>query len=161
MTERISYRVGIDIGGTFTDLALLGTDGRLITRKVSSTPDDYGRGIAEGVVELLREHGLVPDDIVDLVHASTIATNAILEQKGAATSLITTRGFRDVYEIGRINRPESYNLFFRKHVPLIPRSLRLEVTERMTAAGEVHVDRPAQRLEERLDAGLVGAPGVP
>jgi len=137
MAERVGYRIGIDIGGTFTDLALLGTDGSLITRKVSSTPDDYGRGIADGIVELLRELSLKPSDIVDLVHASTIATNAILEQKGAATALITTRGFRDVLELRRLRIPVLYDLQYDKPPPLVPRHLRFEIDERMAAGGRV------------------------
>ncbi len=137
MAERISYRVGIDIGGTFTDLALLGADGRLVTRKVSSTPDDYGRGIAVGILELLCELGLEPGDIADLVHASTIATNAILEQKGAATALITTKGFRDVLELRRLRIPVLYDLQYDKPPPLVPRHLRFEIDERMAAGGKV------------------------
>jgi len=137
MAARTLYRVGIDIGGTFTDLALLGTDGRLVTRKVSSTPDDYGRGIAAGIVELLREVGLEAGDIDDLVHASTIATNAILEQKGAATALVTTRGFRDVLELRRLRIPVLYDLQYDKPPPLVPRHLRFEVDERMGPGGKV------------------------
>ena len=137
MAERVGYRIGIDIGGTFTDLALLGTDGSLITRKVSSTPDDYGRGIADGIVELLSELNLKPSDIVDLVHASTIATNAILEQKGAVTALITTRGFRDVLELRRLRIPVLYDLQYDKPPPLVPRHLRFEIDERMAAGGRV------------------------
>jgi N-methylhydantoinase A len=137
MAQRTAYRVGIDIGGTFTDLALLGTDGRLLTRKVSSTPDDYGRGIAVGIVELLREVGLEAGDIADLVHASTIATNAILEQKGAATALVTTRGFRDVLELRRLRIPVLYDLQYDKPPPLVPRHLRFEVEERMGPGGQV------------------------
>ncbi|MSP48157.1 MAG: hydantoinase/oxoprolinase family protein, partial [Alphaproteobacteria bacterium] len=137
MAARVRYRIGIDIGGTFTDLALLGTDGRLVTRKVSSTPDDYGRGIADGILELLGELGLKPGDIVDLVHASTIATNAILEQKGAATALVTTRGFRDVLELRRLRIPVLYDLQYDKPPPLVPRHLRFEVDERMGPGGQV------------------------
>src|SRR5919201_265160 len=74
-----------------------------------------------------------------VLHGSTVVINAILERRGAQTALITTRGFRDVYEIGRINRPESFNLFFRKHVPLVSRSRRFEVEERLNAEGEVLV----------------------
>ncbi len=137
MAGRVRYRIGIDIGGTFTDLALLGTDGRLITRKVSSTPQDYGRGIADGILELLGEMGLKPGDIVDLVHASTIATNAILEQKGAATALVTTKGFRDVLELRRLSIPVLYDLQYDKPPPLVPRHLRFEVDERMGLGGQV------------------------
>src|SRR5215207_4999822 len=95
-------RVGVDIGGTFTDIVMLGDDGTIQTRKVSSTPDDYARGIADGLVELT---GPVVDEVI---HGTTVATNAILEQTGALTGLITTEGFRDVLEIRRLRMPELY-----------------------------------------------------
>ncbi len=151
MAQRVGYRIGIDIGGTFTDLALLGTDGSLITRKVSSTPDDYGRGIADGIVELLRELNLKPSDIVDLVHASTIATNAILEQKGAATALITTKGFRDVLELRRLRIPVLYDLQYDKPAPLVPRHLRFEIDERMAAGGKVKQPLDLASVEAAAD----------
>ena len=158
MTERIGYRVGIDIGGTFTDLALLGTDGRLITRKVSSTPDDYGRGIADGILELLGERGLKPGDIVDLIHASTIATNAILEQKGAATALVTTRGFRDVLELRRLRIPVLYDLQYDKPPPLVPRHLRFEVDERMGPGGQIREALDPASVE--AVAGQIATSGI-
>ena len=158
MAARVRYRIGIDIGGTFTDLALLGTDGRLITRKVSSTPDDYGRGIADGILELLGEMGLKPGDIVDLVHASTIATNAILEQKGAATALVTTKGFRDVLELRRLRIPVLYDLQYDKPPPLVPRHLRFEVDERMGPGGQVRV--PLDMASVAAVADQVATTGV-
>ena len=158
MAARVRYRIGIDIGGTFTDLALLGTDGRLITRKVSSTPDDYGRGIADGILELLGEMGLKPGDIVDLVHASTIATNAILEQKGAATALVTTRGFRDVLELRRLRIPVLYDLQYDKPPPLVPRHLRFEVDERLGPGGQVRV--PLDMASVAAVADQVATTGV-
>jgi N-methylhydantoinase A len=132
-----SFRIGADIGGTFTDLVLVGGDGRLATRKISSTPDNYGSAIVAGILELVTEHGVAAGALTELVHASTIATNAILEFKGAKTALITTRGFRDVLEMRRLRIPVLYNLQYEKPPPLVPRRLRLEVTERLGARGKL------------------------
>lgn len=131
------YRVGIDIGGTFTDIVILGQDGAVLTRKVSSTPDDYGRAISLGMSQMLQENGIDPADVEEIVHATTVATNAVLEGKGARTGLITTEGFRDVLEFRRVRVPELYNLDYVKPAPLVPRRLRLEVRERIGATGEV------------------------
>jgi N-methylhydantoinase A len=131
------YRIGADIGGTFTDLVLVDGEGRIATRKISSTPDNYGRAIVKGLLEVMSEHGVAPDSLTELVHASTIATNAILEFKGAKTALITTRGFRDVLEMRRLRIPVLYDLQYRKPPPLVPRRLRLEITERLGARGKV------------------------
>src|ERR1700694_451709 len=90
------------------------------------------------------------------LHGTTVAINALLERKGAKTALVTTKGFRDIYEIGRINRPEAYNLFFRKHRPLVERALRVEINERMDAAGEVLrplIDTEVEAVARRLQRG--------
>ena len=139
MTERISYSVGIDIGGTFTDIVFAGSDGALFSRKTLSTPDDYGRGIADGMREGLDMIGAAPEAVDRVVHATTVATNAVLEGKGARTALVTTRGFRDVLEMRRLRIPEMYALNYPKPDPLVPRRLRLEVTERMGPDGEIRV----------------------
>lgn len=139
MSEKRSYRVGIDIGGTFTDIVLAGNDGTLHTKKTSSTPEDYGRGILLGLLEVLAEVGVVPGDIDDLVHATTVAANAVLEDKGARTGLITTEGFRDVLEFRRIRIPELYNLDYVKPTPLVPRRYRLEVRERIGPLGQIRI----------------------
>lgn len=131
------YRVGIDIGGTFTDIVILSQDGAVLTRKVSSTPDDYGRAISVGMSQILQENGIDPAEVEEIVHATTVATNAVLEGKGARTGLITTEGFRDVLEFRRVRVPELYNLDYVKPAPLVPRRLRLEVRERIGATGEV------------------------
>jgi N-methylhydantoinase A len=131
------YRIGADIGGTFTDLVLVDGEGRIATRKISSTPDNYARAIVKGLLELMSEQGVAPDSLTELVHASTIATNAILEFKGAKTALITTRGFRDVLEMRRLRIPVLYDLQYRKPPPLVPRRLRLEITERLGSRGKV------------------------
>ena len=156
MPADIRYRVGVDIGGTFTDVVLLGSDGSLITKKVSSTPDDYGRGIINGVSEVLDDLGLPPSAIDGIVHATTVATNTILEFKGARTALVTTEGFRDVLEMRRLRIPELYNLQYEKPAPLVPRRLIFEVPERMGPRGEVWreldeaaVEAVAAKLAER------------
>jgi N-methylhydantoinase A len=132
--SRSALRVSADVGGTFTDVAVFcDATGELSLGKVLTTPAKIVNGIQSG---LDSAHGTFADTRLFL-HGSTIAINTILERKGARCALLTTRGFRDVYEIGRINRPESYNLFFRKHEPLINRALRFEIAERVDWRGRV------------------------
>jgi N-methylhydantoinase A len=123
--------VGVDTGGTFTDLVLL-QEGEIRVHKVLSTPDDPSQAILQGLSDLGAR-----ENLSTLVHGSTVATNAVLEHKGVRTGLITTAGFRDVLEIGRQTRPKLYNLKVQKEPPLVPRSLRLEVVERLNERGEV------------------------
>jgi N-methylhydantoinase A len=136
-TRRPAYRVGADIGGTFTDLVLLGEDGRIARKKVSSTVHDYAEGILVGLREAFAEHGLRPEEAREVVHGTTIATNAILEHKGARTGLIATRGFRDLLEIRRLRMPRLYRLDWKKPPALVERFLRREVTERVASDGTV------------------------
>ncbi len=143
----------MDIGGTFTDLVFLGPDGRLEKRKLPSTPDDYARAIVDGVRDYLAEAaatGRMP--IAELVHATTVATNAILERKGVRTALITTAGFRDVLELRRIRIPSSYDVGWQKPLPLVPRGLRYEVTERLDAQGDVLEIIKINDLDNIIDA---------
>jgi N-methylhydantoinase A len=134
VTKRETLRLAADIGGTFTDIAAFDeASGRLLLGKALSTPDALVTGIETAVAKAgtnFAEAGL-------FLHGSTIAINTILERTGAKTALLITEGFRDIYEIGRVNRPDSYNLFFTKHRPLVPREHRYEVHERMLATGEV------------------------
>ena len=130
----VEARLGIDIGGTFTDLVLIGSDGSVWTRKVLSTPGDFGRAIVTGVRDLLARAEV---RIKDVAHGTTICSNTILEGKGARTGLITTRGFRDALEIGRMRYPRLYDLTWSKPPPLVPRRWRREVTERLDRDGEV------------------------
>jgi N-methylhydantoinase A len=125
-------RLGVDVGGTFTDLVAL-VDGRLVTAKVPSTP----RNQAEGVLRALEAAGIDPAAVAGFAHGSTVATNALLERRGARTALVTTEGFRDVIEIGRQQRPALYDLARDRPPPLVPRELRFTVRERMGPAGEV------------------------
>ena len=135
MTRRRTtlFRVGVDIGGTFTDLVLLDASGRLHTKKVSSSVDDYARAIVDGLGEVFRDTGITGADLAEVLHGTTVASNAVLEQKGARTGLITTRGFRDVLEIRRLRMPRFYDLTWEKPPPLVERYLRHEVTERIDA----------------------------
>jgi N-methylhydantoinase A len=129
-------RLAADIGGTFTDIAALDEkDGRLLLGKAISTPNQMIDGISQG----LQKAGTEFAEAFIFLHGSTVAINTMIERTGARTALLITEGFRDSYEIGRINRPDAYNLFFRKHVPLIPRSMCFEIRERLFADGEILV----------------------
>jgi N-methylhydantoinase A len=128
-------RLAADIGGTFTDVAAFDDKtGRLLLGKSLSTPSRLVDGISDSVEKAGTRFG----DAALFLHGSTVAINTMLERTGAKTALLITEGFRDVYEIGRVNRPDAYNLYFRKHVPLVERSLRFEISERLTAEGEVY-----------------------
>ncbi|MDQ2884695.1 MAG: hydantoinase/oxoprolinase family protein [Chloroflexota bacterium] len=137
--------VGVDTGGTFTDLVLL-QGGEIRVHKVLSTPDDPSQAIIEGLTTLG-----VRESLSALVHGSTVATNAVLEHKGVRTGLITTAGFRDVLEIGRQTRPKLYDLKVQKEPPLVPRSLRLEVVERLNERGEVMTPLDEASLKAAID----------
>lgn len=130
-------RVAVDIGGTFTDIALTTADGLVHESKVSSTPDDPSRAVVEGLAQLLVELGIAPARVAEVLHGTTVGSNTILQRTGARTGLITTRGFRDVLEIGRIRMPDMFDLTWDKPKPLVPRRHRLEVTERLAADGAV------------------------
>ena len=135
--------VAIDIGGTFTDL--IGFDeaaGRFVRRRASPR-----RRIWQGIIDCLRKSGLNAAAIDELIHGSTIAINTLIERKGAKTGLVVTRGTRDVYIIGRGNRPEAYNLFFHRHRPLVPRHLTLR--SRRAPAGVRRGARAARPRERR------------
>jgi N-methylhydantoinase A len=130
----VRTRLASDIGGTFTDVAAFDpASGRLLLGKTLSTPAD----LAAGITQAVGKAGTTYADAALFLHGSTIAINTMLERTGAKTGLLITEGFRDIYEIGRINRPDAYNLFFTKHVPLIERALCLEVRERLTAEGDI------------------------
>jgi N-methylhydantoinase A len=131
------FRVGIDVGGTFTDIIFLGEDGSVITKKILSTPDDYSRAMISGIDTVQKENGLNANSIAEIVHGTTVVTNACLELKGARIGLITTGGFRDVLEIGRGRMPVMYDITWQKPYPLVPRYLRLEVKERIDSQGKV------------------------
>ena len=151
MTDTRRFRVGVDIGGTFTDIVLLDAGGTIHTKKVSSSVDDYARAIVDGLGDVFRETGLAGHDLAEVLHGTTVASNAILELKGARTGLITTKGFRDVLEIRRIRMPKLYDLSWEKPVTLVERYLRLEVDERIDAHGQVLRPLDPAEVERVLD----------
>lgn len=141
-SSKARLRLAADIGGTFTDIAAFDEQtGRIVFGKSLSTPDE----LVDGIDAAVSGAGVAFADAGLFLHGSTVAINTLLERTGAKTALITTKGFRDVYEIGRINRPDAYNLFFQKHEPLVERALRFEVDERVLADGEIF--RPLKDAE--------------
>jgi len=147
--------VAIDIGGTFTDLiGFDDADRRFVQAKSLTTPGELG----QGVIDCIRKSALAAAAIDELIHGSTIAINTLIERKGAKTGLVVTRGTRDVYIIGRGNRPEAYSLFFHRHRPLVPRHLTREVDERLLSSGEVHVPLDRAGIAEACRA--LAAEGV-
>jgi N-methylhydantoinase A len=147
--------VAVDIGGTFTDL--IGFDDEtqtFVQAKSLTTPSE----LTQGVINCLKESGIDPGRIDELIHGSTTAINTLIERKGAKTGLVVTRGTRDVYIIGRGNRPESYNLFFHRHQPLVSRRMTLEIEERLLASGEV--DTPLKKSSVAAACKALKAEGV-
>ena len=147
------YRIGVDIGGTFTDGTLVdSTSGRVTTSKVLSTPYDPASGFISAVQKLLDLNDSVkPEAVEHVVHATTVATNAIIEGKTAKTAFVTTEGFRDMLEIARQIRPSLYDLQFEKPAPLVPRQLCFEVPERLDAKGQVVTPLDEAALDEVVD----------
>jgi 5-oxoprolinase (ATP-hydrolysing)/N-methylhydantoinase A len=143
-------RIGADVGGTFTDVVLQSETGEVRVRKVLSTPPAYDRGVVAAARELLGD-----DAVAEVVHGTTVATNAVLEKLGARTAIVTTLGFRDVLELRRMRMPHLYDYFWRKPESLVPRRLRFEVDERMSASGETM--RALTHEEARRVAGELRA----
>ncbi len=143
----MTNRIGIDIGGTFTDLVFMSSAGRIVRAKVLSTPDDYSQGIANGLESAVARSGMNVDDITQIMHGTTVATNALLEGKGAKVALITTNGFRDVLEIRRLRMPVLYDIRWRKPPALVPRRRRFEIDERIDHRGRIEraMDEAAAR----------------
>lgn len=137
MTPPNSIRIGADVGGTFTDVIIIDTSGNLWRHKVPSTPPDFEQAVLQAVAHLLQMAGVPGSAVTEVAHGTTVATNAVLEHRGAHTALITTQGFRDVLELRRIRAPQMYDLFFDKPKSLVERYLRFELPERMSATGEV------------------------
>ena len=147
-------RLAVDIGGTFTDVVVFDEDKKsLALTKALSTPAELAKGVQEGITKT----AIPLEAVSSLIHGSTVVVNAIIERTGAKTALVTTKGFRDVYEIGRINRPESFNPRFRKHRPLVPREDIFEVSERMLADGSVRT--PLDEQEARAVARIIREEG--
>ena len=136
--DRSGYRVGFDVGGTFTDLVLLDSGGHVKGAvKVPTDPTDIALGAVSGIRRLLDQAGVGSRDILSLIHATTQTSNTLIERSGPRTVLITTQGFRDILEFGREARYDLYDLTVRPVVPLVPRHLRFEVRERLNADGSV------------------------
>jgi len=162
----MAYRLGVDVGGTFTDLFLVSEESGSAQFRVKtpSTPSDPSEGVINGVARICEEAGIQVSELRNILHGTTVATNALLEHKGARTALVTTRGFRDLLEIRRQKRPALYDLFFEKPPPLVPRHLRLEVLERVGADGEIvrPLDEDGARdAVRRLVAAGVGVALIP
>ena len=139
--------VAIDIGGTFTDLIGFDTGTqRFLQAKSLTTPDN----LVQGIIDCLNKSEISISQITELIHGSTTAINTLIERKGAKTGLIVTRGTRDVYAIGRGNRPESYNLFFHRHRPLVSRALTREINGRLLASGDVHEPIDAKSVADAI-----------
>src|SRR5262245_53155512 len=157
------FRIGADVGGTFTDVILIDARGDIRTHKVPSTPPHFERAVLRAVADLLRAAGAPGAAVAEVAHGTTVATNAILEHQGARTALITTKGFRDVLALRRIRAPQMFNLFFDKPKELVERRLRFELTERVSADGEVLIP-PAEAellaLQEKLEAERVESVAV-
>ncbi|AVA24598.1 hydantoinase/oxoprolinase family protein [Rhizobium sp. NXC24] len=130
-------RIGVDIGGTFTDLVLFGDGGETFFTKVPSTPAKPEEAVLTGIRQIAASAGLNVDRVVEVVHGTTVGSNTLLQKVGAKTGLITTKGFRDVLEIGRVRTPTMFDLSWEKAVPLIARRYRMEVDERSTADGRI------------------------
>jgi len=146
-------RIAFDIGGTFTDFVLDDTQsGQTLSRKVPTTPQDPSVAVLEGLTAILREAGRDGRDVAAMLHATTVATNAVLERKGAATGLITTQGFRDVLIIGRQKRYETYDLYIDKPKPLVQRRHIAEVHERLAADGSVVTHLDLASVDRAIDA---------
>ena len=155
-------RIGVDIGGTFTDLVWVDeATGAVRVGKLLTTPKDPSQAVEEGVVTLLHEAGAGAASVRALIHGTTLATNALIERKGARVGLLATAGFRDAVEIGREGRYDMYDLFIDPPVPLVPRQLRVEVAERVLADGAVlrSLD-PVQARAAIADLGALGVEAI-
>ncbi|MGC0420127.1 hydantoinase/oxoprolinase family protein [Embleya sp. AB8] len=157
------WRVGADIGGTFTDVIALGPAGEVVPMKVLSTPPDYGAGVVAATTDLLSSVGARPEAVTAMLHGTTVATNTILAMSGVRTAVVTTRGFRDVLELGRLRRPVLYDLSWSKPEPLARRRHRYELDQRITADGRLAppaADDEIRTLATRLRADDIRAVAV-
>jgi len=148
----MKYMVGVDVGGTFTDFTLSNVEtGQVLNYKVRSTPVDPSLAIMQGIQEMLAQFGVAYSEVDFLVHGTTVATNALIERKGAKTALVVTEGFRDLLEIRDQTRPSLYNLQMEKPEPLVPVSLRVEARERCLQDGSVFLPLDEADLREKLE----------
>ena len=148
----MTYRLGIDIGGTFTDFVLLEEKtGKLFFGKTLTTYDNPANGILKGAIELLERESIALKQVRNIVHGTTLVTNAVIERKGAKTGLITTKGFEDVLEIGREFRYDIYDIFLTVPEPLVPRNLRLGISERIDYLGNILTPIDPTEIESVVD----------
>src|SRR5581483_9074474 len=156
MTATVEYEIGVDIGGTFTDVVCAGSDGSLRLTKIATTGRDPSAGVERALDLMAREWAIPPAAIARFVHGTTVATNAVLEAKGATIGLLTTAGFKDVLEIGRQMRHAMYDLVLRPEAPvfLAPGARRKEVRERLDAEGRVLVPLDEASVESAVEALL-------
>ncbi len=138
-------KIGVDTGGTFTDI-VMHTDDSLFTHKVLSTPQNPAHAVIQGVGEILHKHDSNAEE-VEIVHGSTVATNALLERRGARIALVTTKGFEDVLEIGRQSRPDLYDFFVERPAPLVPAERRFGISERTLHTGEIQTEIETDELD--------------
>lgn len=151
--------IGVDVGGTFTDVILVSTEtGEQHVHKVPSTPKSQDIAVTKGVTEILEMHHINPQDVDLVVHGTTVATNAMLERKGAKVVLLTTEGLEDVLEIGRQNRDDIYNLHAQRAVPLVNREDRIGVRERLDSEGKVVIELDESTIESVTSRALQGQP---
>ena len=149
----MAWRIGIDIGGTFTDVALIEeSGGRIGIAKVLTTPRDFGEAVLRGIRQGLDRHGIDPATVSLLSHATTVVTNALLENKGARTGFVATRGFRDLLELRRSSRSDLYDLFQDAPAVLVPRRFRYEIGGRIDAQGEVVTPLAEDEVDGIADA---------
>src|SRR3954454_7058034 len=159
LTAKPSHRVGLDIGGTFTDFVLYDAEQRRISLyKCLTTPDDPSVAALEGLGALTAEAGLSLSDVAEIVHGTTLVTNAIIERRGARLGLLTTQGFRDSLEMGTEQRYDIYDLFLSFPEPLVPRRYRLEIGERLDRDGRVVApldpDEVRAAVKQLVDDGI-------
>jgi N-methylhydantoinase A len=158
MQAKKGVRIGVDIGGTFTDVVAQLPDGRVEIRKVSSDPKQPADAVISGLTDLLAELSLEPGLITEIIHGTTVGSNTLLQKSGVATGLMTTKGFRDVLEIARIRTPTMFDLTWSKPEPLVPRRHRVEIDERIAADGSVLRPLRVEDIEQRAD--FLAAEGV-
>src|SRR5688572_31024204 len=159
------YRIGVDIGGTFTDFVLFDDEGKSArTYKCLTTPDDPAQAVVEGVLTLTETAGLRPSDIGSVVHGTTLVTNAVIERKGVNAAMLVTRGFRDVLEIAQERRYDLFDLTIRFPKPVIPRALRFEVVGRLRYDGSeietLALDGIGEFLEEAIRGHQIEAVAI-
>jgi N-methylhydantoinase A len=156
-------RIGVDIGGTFTDLCAVDATGIVAVGKVLTTHDEPARAVEDGLAALLADAGIAASDVEQVVHGTTLVTNALIERTGSRTALLATAGFRDVLEMRREHRYELYDLAIELPEPLVPRHLRFDVPERILADGTIHLgldEEYVARLGRELAARGIGAVAI-